>query len=299
MKVHKIAGIDIGSNSVRLLVSNVIADKKVTLFKKSSLTRLPIRLGADAFSSGKISKKNMQKLVTGMQAYARIMEVHEVEMYRACATSALRESTNGKQVVKEVFEKTGIDIELIDGKEEAKIIFNSDMIESIRDLEDSFLYIDVGGGSTELTLFYKDEIIASRSFKIGTIRLLKGMVTKENWDEMKAWIKENTKGISDILMVGSGGNINRTFKLSGRNMGHPLDIAYIENTYELLQKFTPQERMVKFDLNPDRADVITHALKIYKSAMNWAKSERMLVPKRGLADGMVRHLYKENILGDN
>lgn len=298
MKVHKIAGIDIGSNSVRLLVSNVIADKKVTLFKKSSLTRLPIRLGADAFSSGKISKKNMDKLVTGMLAYSKIMEVHEVEMYRACATSALRESTNGQQVVKEVFEKTGIDIELIDGKEEAKIIFNSDMIESIRDLEDSFLYIDVGGGSTELTLFYKDDIVASKSFKIGTIRLLKGMVDREHWDEMKAWIKTNTKGMGDILMVGSGGNINRTFKLSGRNMGHPLDIAYIENTYELLQQFSPQERMVKFDLNPDRADVITHALKIYKSAMNWAKSERMLVPKRGLADGMVRHLYKENILRD-
>lgn len=296
MKVHKIAGIDIGSNSVRLLVSNVFADKKNTNFKKSSLTRLPIRLGADAFSRGKISKKNIDKLITGMQAYARIMEVHEVEVYRAAATSALREASNGQEVVDAVKEKTGINIELIDGKEEASIIFNSDMIDNIRDQEDSFLYIDVGGGSTELTLFYKDEIIASRSFRIGTIRLLKGMVKKEDWDEMKAWIKENTSGMSDILMVGSGGNINRTFKMSGRSMGHPLDISYIERTYELLQQFSPEERMVKFDLNPDRADVITHALKIYKSAMNWAKSERMLVPKRGLADGMVRHLYRENIL---
>ena len=298
MKVHKIAGIDIGSNSVRLLVSNVITDRKNTLFKKSSLTRLPIRLGADAFSKGKISKKNIDKLITGMNAYARIMEVHEVEMYRAAATSALRESANGQEVVDIVREKSGIDIELIDGKEEAKMIFNSDMIDSIRDQEDSFLYMDVGGGSTEFTLFHQDEIVASRSFKIGTIRLLKDMVHKEDWDEMKGWIKESTADMKDILMVGSGGNINRTFKMSGRNAGHPLDIAYIERTYDLLQQFSPDERMIKFDLNPDRADVITHALKIYKSAMNWAKSERMLVPKRGLADGMVRHLYKEHILNN-
>ncbi len=294
MKIHKLAAIDIGSNSVRLLVSNVITDKKNTLFKKSSLTRLPIRLGADSFSKGKISKKNMEKLKTGMQAYRRIMEVHEIEMYRACATSALREASNGDEVVKMVYEQTGVNIELIDGKEEAKMIFNSEMISSIRDQEDTFLYIDVGGGSTELTLFHEDEIIASQSFKIGTIRLLQNMVHKDHWDEMRDWIKANTKKYDDILMVGSGGNINRTFKMSDKKAGHFLTIDYLENTYDLLLKFTPEERMIKFDLNPDRADVITHALKIYKSAMNWARSERMLVPKKGLADGMVRYMYEEH-----
>jgi exopolyphosphatase/guanosine-5'-triphosphate,3'-diphosphate pyrophosphatase len=295
MKVHKLAGIDIGSNSVRLLVSNVIADKKVTLFKKSSLTRLPIRLGADSFQLGKISKKNIDRLVTGMQAYAHIMQVHGVEQYRACATSAMREASNGEEVVRKVFEETGINIELIDGKEEAKMIFNSDMILNIQDQEDSFLYIDVGGGSTELTLFFKQQIVASKSFKIGTIRLLKGMVVKEQWDEMKHWIKEHTKGMEDILMVGSGGNINRTFKMSDKKEGHPLSINYLENTYNMLNKFSAQERMVKFDLNPDRADVITHALRIYTSAMNWAHSERMLVPKKGLADGIVRYLFREQL----
>ncbi|MEQ9262797.1 MAG: exopolyphosphatase [Owenweeksia sp.] len=296
MKVHKLAGIDIGSNSVRLLVSNVITDRKDTLFKKSSLTRLPIRLGADAFGKGEISKKNIDRLVTGMRAYSNIMEVHGVENYRACATSALREAANGPQVCEKVLRETGINIELIDGKEEAKMIFNSEMIDSIRDQEDSFLYMDVGGGSTEFTLFYGDVIKASRSFKIGTIRLLKGMVKKEDWDEMKQWIKAETSDMGEVLMVGSGGNINRTFKMSDRKAGQSLNIGYIENTYSMLQKFTPEERMMKFDLNPDRADVITHALKIYKSAMNWARAERMLVPKKGLADGIVRYLFREHVL---
>ncbi len=292
MKIHKIAGIDIGSNSVRLLVSNVIVDRKNILFKKSSLTRLPIRLGADSFGKGEISTKTIKRLVTGMQAYAKIMEVHGVEHFRACATSAMREAKNGEKVVELVKESSGIAIEVIDGVEEAKMIFSSDMIANIQDQEDAFLYMDVGGGSTELTLFHNMDIVASRSFKIGTIRLLKGMVDKELWDEMKAWIKHETKGMSDILMVGSGGNINRTFKMSDKKQGQYLTIDYLANTYQLLSKFTAHERMVKFDLNPDRADVITHALRIYTSVMNWAKSERMLVPKKGLADGMVRHLYR-------
>jgi exopolyphosphatase/guanosine-5'-triphosphate,3'-diphosphate pyrophosphatase len=275
-------------------VSNVITDRKNTLFKKSSLTRLPIRLGADAFSKGKISKKNMQRLKTGMQAYRRIMEVHEIEMYRACATSALREASNGMEVVKMIEEETGVKIELIDGKEEARIIFNSEMISSIRDQEDTFLYIDVGGGSTEFTLFHENDIVASRSFKIGTIRLLQNAVQKEQWDEMRDWIKANTKKYDDILMVGSGGNINRTFKMAEKKSGNFLTVDYLESTYDLLMKFTPEERMMKFDLNPDRADVITHALKIYKSAMYWARSERMLVPKKGLADGMVRYMFEEH-----
>lgn len=292
MKIHKIAGIDIGSNSVRLLVSNVIVDRKTILFKKSSLTRLPIRLGADSFGKGEISTKTIKRLVTGMQAYAKIMEVHDVEHFRACATSAMREAKNGEKVVELVKAESGIDIEVIDGVEEAKMIFSSDMISNIQDQEDAFLYMDVGGGSTELTLFHKMDIVASRSFKIGTIRLLKGMVDKELWDEMKTWIKEQTKDMSDILMVGSGGNINRTFKMSDKKQGQYLTIDYLSNTYHMLSQFTAHERMVKFDLNPDRADVITHALRIYTSVMNWAKSERMLVPKKGLADGMVRYLYR-------
>lgn len=296
MKVYKIAGIDIGSNSVRLLVSNVIRDKQVILYKKSSLTRLPIRLGEDAFTRNKISKKNIGKLITGLQAYQKIMDVHGVEYFRACATSALRESSNGAEVVAKVKEATGIQIDLIDGAEEAHIIFNSEMISSLREQEDTFLYIDVGGGSTELTFFHQNEIVDSISFKIGTIRLLNNMVEKADWEPMKQWIREKTANYNDILMVGSGGNINTTFKMSERRVGHPLSLNYLESTYDMLSKFTASERMIKFDLNPDRADVITHALRIYISAMMWARSERMLVPKKGLADGLVRSIFRQHVL---
>lgn len=293
MKIHKLAGIDLGSNSVRLLISNVIEDGGgIPIFKKSSLTRLPIRLGSDAFGKGSIQEDTIQRLITGMHAYANIMKVHGVEKFRACATSALREAANGEEVIRKVKEETGIQIELISGKEEAKIIFNSGMKELMSDSNRSFLYIDVGGGSTELTLFHKQEVVASRSFKIGTIRLLKEQVQEQTWKEMESWIKEATQGLKDIMMVGSGGNINRVFKLSGRPMGTPLEIDFIENTYHILSDFDAEERILKFDLNPDRADVVTHALKIYCSAMKWAGSEEMMVPKKGLADGMVRHLYK-------
>ncbi len=292
MKVRKLAGIDIGSNSVRLLVSNVFKDQKTTFYKKSSLTRLPIRLGTDSFKKEKISKKTVQKLITGMQAYRRIMEVHNVEVYRACATSALREALNGEEVINRVRKETDVNIELIDGAEEARMIFNAEFVQHMSDQEDSFLYVDVGGGSTECTLFHKTTIVCSKSFKIGTIRLLNNMVQKEHWDEMKLWIKTNTAGLNDVLSVGSGGNINRTFKLSGKQAGHPLRIDFLENTYTLLSKFSAEDRMIKFDFNPDRADVITHALRIFISVMNWANSERIVVPKKGLADGIIRDLYK-------
>lgn len=296
MKIHKLAGIDIGSNSVRLLVSNVITDNKSgkVIFKKSSLTRLPIRLGPDAFGKGEISKKNIKKLLRGIQAYARIMQVHEVERYRACATSALREASNGPEIVQEIFDKTGVNIELISGREEAIMIFNSDMIENIRELEDTFLYMDVGGGSTELTLFHEGKIRASKSFKIGTIRLLKKIVKEEAWEEMKDWVEQKTEGLENVLMVGSGGNINRTFKLSGNKIGEPLERKFIKNIYKELKLYKPNERMIRFDLNPDRADVITHALKIYLRTMKWTGSTKILVPKKGVADGIVRYLYREH-----
>mgnify|MGYP006286000679 CR=1 FL=1 len=295
MKIHKLAAIDIGSNSIRLLVSNVFTDatQEQVVFKKSSLTRLPVRLGPDAFKKGEISGKNIEKLIVSMSAYARIMEVHEVERYRACATSALREASNGIEVTREIYRQTGINVELIDGKEEARIIFNSDFTGVIPDDASSFMYIDVGGGSTELTLFHQSKIVASRSFRIGTIRLLKRMVDKSHWEKMHQWISEVTEGIDDVLMVGSGGNINRTFKLSGNKMGVPLKKKYLKQTYNELNKCSTEERMLKYDLNPDRADVITHALRIYTRAMDWSGAKKMLVPKKGLADGIVRNLYRE------
>lgn len=294
VKVHKLAAIDIGSNSIRLLVSNVIVDKHKAIFKKSSLTRLPVRLGPDAFEKGEITKKNVKLLTKSMEAYADIMEVHGVERYRACATSALREAENGVEVVQRVYEKTGVNIELIDGREEARMIFNSEMVENIKDLDDTFLYIDVGGGSTELTLFHHGKIKASRSFKVGTIRLLQGISDEAAWSEMEQWVKDKTQGLDNILMVGSGGNINRAFKLSGKKIGTPLQRTYLRKLYDTLENCSVDERMIQFDLNPDRADVITHALKIYLSGMKWSGAEKMLVPKKGLADGIVRYLYREH-----
>ncbi len=294
MKIHKLAGIDIGSNSVRLLVTNVIEAEDKVLFKKSSLTRLPIRLGPDAFGAGEISPENKKRLITGMRAYRNVMEVHGVQKYRACATSALRESKNGLQVVEEIYKETGVNIELISGKEEARMIFNSDMIGDVAQAHPNFLYIDVGGGSTELTLFSDGDIIASRSFKIGTIRLLKGLVKDHRWDEMKEWIKEKTEGLEQVLMVGSGGNINRTFKLKEKKKGETMSLKGLKQVYKQLRGFDYEERMINFDLNPDRSDVITHALQIYTRAMKWAGAERMIVPKKGLADGIVRFLYREH-----
>tara|TARA_R110002050_G_scaffold110013_2_gene221894 strand:+ start:3262 stop:4152 length:891 start_codon:yes stop_codon:yes gene_type:complete len=294
VEIHKLAGIDIGSNSVRLLVSNVIETKDQVIFKKSSLTRLPIRLGPDAFGDGKIGPKNRKRLLSGMLAYRKIMEVHRVEKYRACATSALREAKNGLQVVEEIYQETGVNIELISGKEEARMIFSSDMLGPVVHSDGSFLYIDVGGGSTELTLFNKKVIVASKSFKIGTIRLLNDLVKKSRWQEMEEWIKEHTQGLSDILMVGSGGNINRTFKLSQKLKGEYMTLQDLQKIREDLLALENDERMIVYDLNPDRTDVITHALRIYTSAMAWAGSNNMIVPKKGLADGIVRYLYREH-----
>jgi exopolyphosphatase/guanosine-5'-triphosphate,3'-diphosphate pyrophosphatase len=294
VKIHKLAGIDIGSNSVRLLVSNVIETKDQVIFKKSSLTRLPIRLGSDSFGDGNIGLENRERLLSGMLAYRKIMDIHGVEKYRACATSALREAKNGLQVVDEIYKETGVNIELISGKEEARMIFSSDMLGNLINQEGSFLYIDVGGGSTELTLFHNKTILASRSFKIGTIRLLNGLVKKNHWTEMEEWIKESTNGLSDILMVGSGGNINRTFKLSQKLKGEYMSLIDLKKIKLDLKALENDERMIVYDLNPDRTDVIIHALKIYTSAMELAGSENMIVPKKGLADGIVRYLYREH-----
>ncbi len=294
MNIHKLAGIDIGSNSVRLLVSNVIETEDQVVFKKSSLVRLPIRLGPDAFSEGRISEENTDRLLSGIAAYRKIMEVHGVEKYRACATSALREAKNGIQVVERIYKETGLNIELISGKEEARMIFSSEMIGDVAQEHETFLYIDVGGGSTELTLFHQGEIRNSRSFKIGTIRLLKDLVKKKRWEEMKEWIQDKTKDYNKVLMVGSGGNINRTFKLAQKQKGEMMSLQGLKAIREAILKFDEETRMIEFDLNPDRTDVLPHALRIYTNAMKWAGSEKMIVPKKGLADGIVRFLYREH-----
>lgn len=297
MKIEKLAGIDIGSNAIRLLISNVITeDKKNPIFKKSSLVRVPIRLGADTFIQGKISEENKTRMIKAMQAFKLLMEVHGIKKYKACATSAMREASNGTELVDEIFTKTSIKIDVIDGKEEASIIFSTDLTNILK-ADTSYLYVDVGGGSTEFTVFSDGKIINSKSFKIGTVRLLNytNSETKEIWDEIEIWIKANTKKLKKLALIGSGGNINKIFKLSGKQMGLPLSLTYMKDYLGFLSQMTYEERITKLFLNPDRADVIIPATKIYVSAMEWSGSNKIYVPKIGLADGIIKTLYFNNL----
>lgn len=303
MKLKKLGAIDIGSNSVRLLITNVIyeSEKGYTYYKKSSMIRLPIRLGADAFMQGKITRKNRKRMIEGMKAYKSIMEVHEVEDYRACATSAMREAVNGRKLSKRIKKLTGINIEIIDGEEEARLIFESKLFDRIQPAETRFLYIDVGGGSTELTLLEHGEIVRSRSFKVGTVRLLNGMDTQSEWEEMKQWIADNVVQGPDLAMIGSGGNINKLHKMSGKKLHEPISLRFLNAQNKILTQLTRDERVTELGLNFDRADVIVPALSIYSSAMKWSNARNMYVPKIGVSDGITRDLYhrkyKEGIEG--
>ncbi len=291
MKFVKLAAIDIGSNSIRLLITNVIPTEDYTYYRKVSMTRLPVRLGEDVFLGGKISKESIQRLTDAMQAYKYIMKVNGVEAFRACATSAMREAKNGPRIVKRIARKTGINIELIDGAEEARLVFESKIFDKIHPEETNFLYIDVGGGSTELTVIIANEIVASRSFKIGTVRILNGLVDAQEWDTMEAWITEKTADIPNIAMIGSGGNINKVHKISGKQLHEPLTQRYLSLQLKSLEKLTTEERVIQLSLNFDRADVIVPALRIYNNATKWAGASRMYVPKIGVSDGITRDLY--------
>lgn len=292
LELKKYAAIDIGSNGVRLLISNVIIQKQSEpLFRKSSLVRVPIRLGADTFMYGKISDENIERMTKAMDSYRYIMDIHKVEKFKACATSALREATNGPEIVKDIFIKTGIKIDIIDGKTEAEIISQTDIKELIEDNK-SYLYVDVGGGSTEFTLFSKGNLINSKSFKIGTVRLLKNPdEAAEEWEAAKKWVINQTSTIKYLTLIGSGGNINKIFKLSGKAQTKPLSFEYLQNQFEQLSAMSYEERIINLSLNPDRADVIIPALKIYLSSMQWSKATKIYVPKIGLADGIVKMLY--------
>ena len=291
MKFVKLAAIDIGSNSIRLLITNVIPTENYTYYRKVSMTRLPVRLGEDVFAGGKISKESIQRLMDAMQAYKYIMKVNGVEDFRACATSAMREAKNGARTVKRIARKTGINIELIDGAEEARLVFESKMFDKINPEESNFLYIDVGGGSTELTLLIDNEIAASRSFKIGTVRILKGLVEEQEWANMQQWIADKTADISNLAMIGSGGNINKVHKISGKPISEPLSQRYLSLQLKNIEKLSTQERVIQLGLNFDRADVIVPALRIYNNATKWAGAHRMYVPKIGVSDGITRDLY--------
>ena len=290
LNYQRIAAVDIGSNAIRLLISNVIETEEGPLFKKSSLIRVPIRLGMDVFNNGRISEENRERMRHAMQAFKHLMFVNGVSDYACCATSAMRESANGQEVIDYVLERTGVNIQMIDGKEEADIIYQTQIAEHL-DTGISHLYMDVGGGSTELTYFHRGVPSTSRSFKIGTIRILADKVEAEEWGRMNDWIKERERVYGTVDVIGSGGNINKVFKMSGKKMGRPLDYAELNRMYRHIESFSWEERVTKLDLNVDRADVIIPALQIFLQVMKASRAKKVYVPKIGLSDGIVRTIY--------
>jgi exopolyphosphatase/guanosine-5'-triphosphate,3'-diphosphate pyrophosphatase len=297
LEIKKYGAIDIGSNAIRLLISNVIVEEgKEPQFKKSSLVRVPIRLGTDAFVSGMISEENTKRMIDAMEAFKLLMKVHNVEKYKACATSAMREAKNGIEVANKILTDTGIKIDIIGGKEEAAIISSTDLNDLIEG-DGSYLYVDVGGGSTEITIFSSGKIIASKSFKMGTVRLLnnKKSVNKDIFATAEKWVKKNTKGLKKVSLIGSGGNINKLFKMSGRTEGKPISYIYLNAQYQFLKQMSFDERVSELSLNPDRADVIIPATKIYLSTMKWSGARKIFVPKIGLSDGIIKSLFYNKI----
>ena len=291
ISIKKYAAIDIGSNAMRLLIANVVEQSnKETQFNKSALIRVPIRLGQDAFTVGEISEENIERMVDAMKAFKLLMKVYKVEKYKACATSAMREAYNGIEVTNIIKEQSDIDISIIDGKSEAAIIASSDLSNFIN-TDQTYLYVDVGGGSTEFSLFSQGKMVASKSFKNGTVRLLNDMVNEVVWQEIEKWIKTVTEGYEQITMIGSGGNINKLFKLSGKLQDKPLSFMYLNSQYQYLNSLSYEQRIAELGLNTDRADVIIPATRIYLNAMKWSGARHLYVPKIGLADGIVKALY--------
>lgn len=293
MNIQKLGAIDIGSNGVRLLISNVLEEQgEAPKFTKASLVRVPIRLGADVFLDGLISEENLNRLSETMQAFSLLMKVNQVRAYRACATSAMREATNGQAVADEVFKRTGMRIEIIDGAEEARIIASTDISSFIQKDKD-YLYIDVGGGSTEFTIFSKGKEKKARSFPIGTVRLLDNKVTEDTWHEVQHWIEKHTKDCEHIEAIGSGGNINKIHKNSNSKDGDPLTYEYLTDYYNYVSGYSYDERIRLLGFNPDRADVILYALTVFINAMKWSGAQKVHVPRIGLADGIIKTIYNE------
>ena len=294
MRIRKYAAIDIGSNAVRLLISNVIESKQQTQFFKNSLVRVPIRLGEDSFTSGKISNRNINRLLESIQSFKILMNVHGVENYLAYATSALRDAKNSHLIVNEVLNKTGINIEIINGKREAKIISKTDVFQSI-DIDKTYLYVDVGGGSTEFSIIYGGKRIESISFKIGTVRLLNKSVDDKIWYQVEDWVRTKTKPHKKIYLMGTGGNINKIHKISNIKDNRPITYLAMSSIYNKLNSLTYEERIIEMGLNPDRSDVIVLASEIFLKTLIWSRAKVIYVPKMGLADGMIRELYYESM----
>ncbi len=293
LELLKFAGIDIGSNAVRLLITNVIEEGKKNVMKKSSIIRMPVRLGDSVFTRGIIPEEKVQKLIYTLEAYQKIMQVQEVVQYQCCATSAMREAANGSEVVAQIKAATGMEIEIISGVNEAELIFSTEVTHALGENK-TFLFVDVGGGSTECTLLSKRRVIDSESFKIGTLRLLHETIEPGEFNRLQEWLSELIENYPKLMVVGTGGNINRYFKLSQVKEGKPLSYYHLLEMYDNLVEMKWEDRIRTFGLNPDRADVIIPAGELFLNILKWTKRKQIYVPKVGLADGIVRNLYLQH-----
>jgi exopolyphosphatase / guanosine-5'-triphosphate,3'-diphosphate pyrophosphatase len=289
----RLAAIDIGSNAARLLITDVIPGSQANHeFIKVLLVRVPLRLGFDVFDKAEISPARVEKIIKTIKSYKLLLDVYEVKHLKACATSAMRDAINAPEIIKKIKAETGIEIEVISGDKEAALIYENHVAENLKK-DESYLYIDVGGGSTELSFFSDGKLIVKESFNIGTIRLLKNQVAESQWDQMKDFIKTKTKGYHHVTAIGSGGNINKIFSLSKRKEGKPLHLDLLRDYYKEFSNLSVAQRVALYHLREDRADVIVPALLIFINIMRWADIEEIFVPKIGLADGLIHTLYEE------
>ena len=288
----KLAAIDIGSNAIRFQISSVLDTGPKILFKKMEYVRFPLRLGHDVFSDGKLSKGSIEKFKKLMLTYKLLLELYEADDYMICATSAMRESSNGKKLVKEVRDEIGIEINIIDGQLEAELV-NKAIASYLSDK--TYIHIDVGGGSTELNLYVGGTKIKTKSFKLGSVRVLEHHDSPESWSEMSNWIKENVKrSYGKITAVGTGGNISKIFELAKIESGKELSLSRIKSIRKMVSGLTMEQRIYDLQMNPDRADVIVPASNIYIQVMEWANAKNIIVPEVGLKDGMILHLFEKN-----
>ncbi|MCI0920066.1 Ppx/GppA phosphatase family protein [Sphingobacterium rhinopitheci] len=288
------AAIDIGSNAVRLLIADIIDKGSEVIYTKNTLLRVPLRLGDDAFIDKRISKGKFEDMVKTMSAFRSLMDVYKVSDYIACATSAMRDAENGGEIVK-ACKESGIDIQIIDGSEEAKIIFNSNLSDKI-DKDKVYLYIDVGGGSTEISLFANGTLVSSRSFNLGTIRILDNQDNPETWDDMRIWVKEITKGYKNIYGIGTGGNINKLSRIANAKDDMPITYAKLNAIYLYLNSFSMKDRIQNLGLRSDRADVIIPASEIFLTIMKVGHLKNIVAPRVGMVDGIIQTLINKNFI---
>lgn len=297
MKTVNYAAIDIGSNAARLLIKKVETDGTTPEFTKQLFLRVPLRLGFDVFRDGRVSDTKAKRMERLMKAYRQLMKIYDVDRYRACATSAMRDAANGPKLIESIFKDTGIQIEIIAGEEEAGIVYNNH-VEQLEDRDGNYIYVDVGGGSTEINLLTNGELVCSRSYNVGTIRILNGGVDEAAWQRMRTELTELAAPYEDVHIIGSGGNINKLYRLTGKKeKKRVLTIEELRGLYEVLNPLTPEQRMAEYKLKADRADVIVPAAEIFLTVAAAVRAKDIVVPVIGLCDGIIDTLYKTDFPG--